>query len=287
MDRATRIALVLVLAELGCAHAGEPNLAEEVARLRQDNLAVRKRVQRLEQRFVELERLGSASKADPGLPGTRSLPVVKLEGPAPEVARQPPIRSSRSIPLEMPASPTAMMDERDSASELDAEQVSSGHASANRSYRLVGTRLVDLTKMRAVAPDRPARDRKGNQIIAEYEAARALYEGGRLGEAEAAFARFVTRHPTHDYADNALYWRGEAAYDLGHYANALAAFTEVVERYGGGNKAPDALLKVGLCYQRLGDVANARDVLTQLVSAYPEAGASNIARAKLVEPEGR
>ena len=90
-------------------------------------------------------------------------------------------------------------------------------------------------------------------------------------------------HPRHDYADNALYWKGEAAYDQRNFSGALAAFTAVVERYGGGNKAPDALLKIGLCYHNLGDAANARDVLTELIAAYPGARASDIARVKLAE----
>ena len=135
------------------------------------------------------------------------------------------------------------------------------------------------------APDRPDRSAKGQAIIAEYEAAMAIYKSGHPDRAEAAFAVFAQEHPEHDYADNALYWKGEAAYDQSHFADALAAFTEVVERYGGGNKAPDALLKIGLCYRQLGDIPNARDVLSELVAAYPSERASDIARVKLSELE--
>jgi tol-pal system protein YbgF len=112
-----------------------------------------------------------------------------------------------------------------------------------------------------------------------------VYRGGQLRAAEIAFDHFARSYPKHDYADNALYWKGEAAYDQAHYADALAAFTEVVKRYGGGNKAPDALLKIGLCYGRLGDPANAKDVLARLVAAYPDANATRIAREKLAELE--
>ena len=168
--------------------------------------------------------------------------------------------------------------------ELDEGWSSAAADTSSRTYRLVGAHLVEQTKTKGpVGPDRPQRDAKGRGIVAEYEAAMAIYKSGDFVQAEQAFEAFARRHPDHDYADNALYWKGEAAYDQQHYADALAAFTEVVERYGGGNKAPDALLKIGLCYETVGDLANATDVLTQLVAAYPGARASDIARARLAE----
>lgn len=159
-------------------------------------------------------------------------------------------------------------------------------AEAARSYRLEGSRLVQLTTRNGPpSPDRPERGGRGRAIIQEYEAAMAIYQSGQPERAESAFGEFARRHPGHDYADNALYWKGESAYDQRHYADALASFTEVVERYGGGNKAPDALLKIGLCYRKLGDLPNARDVLGELIAAYPAERASDIARVKLAELE--
>ena len=165
-----------------------------------------------------------------------------------------------------------------------------------RSFRLVGNRLAELSKTErkpegsgpepAAAPppsEKRPKARGNDAIIARYKEAMSMLQAGEAKAAEVAFADFVRDHPRHDYADNALYWKGEAAYDQRDYADALSAFTGVVERYGGGNKAPDALLKIGLCYQNLGDTANARDVLTELVAAYPGARASSIARAKLAE----
>jgi tol-pal system protein YbgF len=155
---------------------------------------------------------------------------------------------------------------------------------AARSYRLVGSELVQHTKTHGpIRPDRPDRRGKGRAIVGEYDQAMAVYKSGRLADAERAFAAFAERYPQHDYADNAIYWKGEAAYDQGRYSDALAAFTDVIERYGGGNKAPDALLKIGLCYERLGDAANARDVLAELIAAYPRARASDVARVRLAE----
>lgn len=277
---------------VGCAHraaAPESTLAapeDPMMQLRRDNAALRRRVQMLEDRVLHLEQRGApASAAAPAgasvagahtLPDGRELPVVRLS-PQGRTAAAPPPRS-RAEPREVEPGPAEPRPADDSAL---AEP-----GMASQSFRLVGSRLVDMTRTNAPAePDRPDRSAKGQPIIDEYEAAMAVYKSGQVERAETAFDDFARRHPRHDYADNALYWKGEAAYDQAHYADALAAFTEVVERYGGGNKAPDALLKIGLCYRQLGDVPNARDVLGELIAAYPGERASDIARVKLAEIE--
>jgi tol-pal system protein YbgF len=271
-------AWIIVLA-CGCARtaAAPPSTRapseDPITQVRRDNAALRRRVQMLEDRVLYIEQGGGrpdarAATGGHTLPDGRSLPVVRL-APPPRAAPPAPVRA----------------DDPHGADESDG-YVPAATSEAARSYRLEGTHLVDLTVQAGpAAPDRPDRSAKGQAIIGQYEAAMAIYKSGHAERAEAAFAEFAHEHPEHDYADNALYWKGEAAYDQDHWADALAAFTEVVERYGGGNKAPDALLKIGLCYRQLGDLPNARDVLTELVAAYPGERASDIARVKLTELE--
>jgi tol-pal system protein YbgF len=268
------IAACIVVLACGCARTAAapqttraPLTEDPLTQLRRDNAALRRRVQMLEDRVLHLEGRGGADPyaGSPGraagahtLPDGRSLPVVRLAPPTPK-------RSARA-----PA-PSAEPEPEPEAADDDDGYVPARAPEAARSYRLDGSRLVELTVQAGpAAPDRPDRSARGRAIVDEYQAAMAIYESG---------------HPDHDYADNALYWKGEAAYDQRHFADALAAFTEVVERYGGGNKAPDALLKIGLCYRQLGDLPNARDVLTELVAAYPSERASDIARVKLSELE--
>lgn len=295
----------------GCAHAQavpiEPVSQDEMTALRRDNAALRRHIADLEDRVVRLEHGSGMGGAD-----DRDLPVVRLAPPKraeskvraeAEDAPRVPLRKARSRTLgDLPNSaspPESWSDDDAGFTESDAGQGPPGASSlqsgkgagqgtaGQTSYRLVGDHLVEMTKKNAPKrPDRPARDAEGNAILTEYETAMALYKAGEVAGAERAFELFAREHIKHDYADNALYWKGEAAYDQQHFDEALQAFTEVVERYGGGNKAPDALLKIGLCYGRLGDVANARDVLTGLVDAYPDTRASDLARARLAEPEG-
>jgi tol-pal system protein YbgF len=296
--RSPTAAWIVLLALTGCATAAAAPQStsapseDPMMQLRRDNASLRRRVQMLEDRVLYIEErgggerspgaaLGAASSAgEHTLPDGRALPVVKLAPPARRPA--PPTPRARQDEGEPELDPETPAD----PDEDGAGYVPGATSEAARSYRLEGTRLVDLTVQAGpAAPDRPDRSAKGQTIIAQYEAAMAVYKSGHVGRAELAFAEFALEHPGHDYADNALYWKGEAAYDQDHYADALAAFTEVVERYGGGNKAPDALLKIGLCYRQLGDLPNARDVLTELVAAYPGERASDIARVKLEELE--
>lgn len=294
--------LAVALICVGCAHtarsAGDPATTPNdaidpaVAAMRRDNAQLRKQVASLEDRVVRLERAQRSDESAGAVPSDRELPVVRLEPPSVPVERDdPPPKKSRTpkkIARSLGAVPNSgaiddLIVEEDSIASLPAE---AGPRDPGKSYRLVGNRLVELTKANAPKrPDRPARDKQGTVQLTEYEAAMALYKAGELAGAERAFELFARSHPKHDYADNALYWKGEAAYDQGEWDAALSAFTEVVERYGGGNKAPDALLKIGLCYGKLGDAANARDVLSQLVAAYPDARASDIARVRLSELE--
>ncbi len=290
---ACRRLLVIAMLGIGCAHASatptEVVSPEELAALRRDNATLRRHVADLDDRVVRLEH-GSGNAASEG----RDLPVVRLAPPG-ETGRkgrdrngaavQPRGRAGRTLgDLPNSAAPAEAWDDDDHSGLGDID-VGAGPGGVGGSYRLVGDRLVALTKAKApTRPDRPARDAAGNAILTEYETAMALYEAGEVAGAERAFDIFAHAHPEHDYADNALYWKGEAAYDQQRFDDALGAFTEVVERYGGGNKAPDALLKIGLCYARLGDNANARDVLVGLVDAYPNARASDLARARLAEP---
>ncbi len=296
---APRLALCVLALLPACAHVGGARPGHTPAQtgddesvidaLRRDNAAMRRRLAELEDRVVRLEHDVDRS----GVPDDRDLPVVRLRPRAdaaePEAPAPPPRRVTAKTLGDMPNSgaPEEAWDDDDGAALGAAEPTRAGGGGEGGSYRLVGSHLVQMTKEKAPKrPDRPPRDAEGTAVVTEYETAMALYKAGEVAGAERAFELFARAHERHDYADNALYWKGEAAYDQEQFDEALTAFTEVVERYGGGNKAPDALLKIGLCYGKLGDEANARDVLTGLVEAYPDARAADIARNRLAELGG-
>jgi tol-pal system protein YbgF len=112
---------------------------------------------------------------------------------------------------------------------------------------------------------------------AQYREALRHLSDHRLDDALAGLARFVSEHPDHPYADNALYWRGEIEYAQRDYPRALRSFGDLLRRYPRGNKVPDALLRIGLCYRQMGDSARARRVLDRLRMQYPDSVAARMA----------
>ncbi|MEZ4465581.1 MAG: hypothetical protein R3F43_14180 [bacterium] len=60
--------------------------------------------------------------------------------------------------------------------------------------------------------------------------------GPARAAAESAFAAFVERYGTHDYADNALFWIGQVQFDEARFQAALATFHRVVTEHPAGNK---------------------------------------------------
>jgi len=111
----------------------------------------------------------------------------------------------------------------------------------------------------------------------DYRKAYELTTKSRYPQAQKKFEAFLTRWPSHQLADNALYWLGECLYAQKQYLAALQAFQRVIRDYPDGNKVPDAMLKTGLCYQNLGEPTQARKVLLQVAEIYPGSGAAGIA----------
>ena len=91
----------------------------------------------------------------------------------------------------------------------------------------------------------------------------------------------MENYPSHDLADNALYWIGESFYVEQDYKGALSKFSEAAERYPRANKAPDAMLKAAFSYFELGDKKSGVETLNKLINAYPDSEAASIAKKRL------
>jgi tol-pal system protein YbgF len=133
------------------------------------------------------------------------------------------------------------------------------------------------------APEPQAAPRS-DEASEEYKAAVELVKGGSYANAVAALSAFLTKHPRHDFADNAQYWLGEVHYAQKDYPRAIVEFRNVIETYPRGNKVPDALLKVGYCYGALGQAEKSRAVLEQVVNLYPKTEPALIAAKRLETP---
>ncbi len=117
----------------------------------------------------------------------------------------------------------------------------------------------------------PAKPPKAPAVSAEtlYRKALAAYQENKYSEALPLFMRMAQQHPTHDLADNALYWAGECHYAEKRFQESIQIFKNVVLKYPDGSKVPDALLKTGYAYLSVNDKANARIFLKEVIKSYP------------------
>ncbi len=114
-----------------------------------------------------------------------------------------------------------------------------------------------------------------------YEAAINQLKRGQFDVAEAEFANFLQRYPTHNLAGNAQYWLGETFYVRGAYRQAAEAFLTGYSTYSGSTKAPDSLLKLGMTLAALGQQEQACATLGELNRRFPSATQAVKQRAQL------
>lgn len=109
--------------------------------------------------------------------------------------------------------------------------------------------------------------RRGLSLIREQKLQQALVE----------LEAFVSEHPTHPYADNALFWCGEIHYLRHEYDRALQYFGRVEKLHPWGNKAPDALYRMGQIHLRRGDTVRARAYFEKVREQFPDTAAARLA----------
>jgi tol-pal system protein YbgF len=109
--------------------------------------------------------------------------------------------------------------------------------------------------------------RRGLSLIREQKFSEALLE----------LDAFSSAHPSHPYADNALYWCGEIYFLRHEYASALRYFERIEKLHPWANKAPDALYRMGQIYLRRGDTARAQAYFEKVREQFPDTAAARLA----------
>jgi tol-pal system protein YbgF len=105
--------------------------------------------------------------------------------------------------------------------------------------------------------------------MAQFQEAYRAYTNARYDESLAGFSKFVAANPGHEYADNAVYWRGECLLAQGKLLQAVGEYERLLARYPRSEKAPAVLLRIGFVYDKLGDLEKASDYYFKVVDGYP------------------
>lgn len=193
--------------------------------------------------------------------GDDSRPVLRLYGP-PET--RPALRTDGIAALAGPEAPSVV-----AAPPVGA--LGRLVVTADAVPAIPATPITVAPRAASTAPG-PA-----DPAVLDYQAALRLVSERQLDLALAAFATFVAAHPTHAYADNALYWRAEVFYARHDWTAAVRELETLLLRFPSGSKVPDALLRLGMCWERLGDSGRARTYFERVLAEHPLSTAAHMA----------
>ena len=137
---------------------------------------------------------------------------------------------------------------------------------------------ADVPDLPAFVEPAPAQAPQAPEVSVEgYRRGLSLVREQKFSEALVELEAFSTAHPSHPYADNALFWCGEIHYLRHEYARALQYFERIEKLHPWGNKAPDALYRIGQIYLRRGDTAGAQAYFDKVREQFPDTAAARLA----------
>ncbi|MFW2386719.1 MAG: tol-pal system protein YbgF [Polyangiales bacterium] len=132
----------------------------------------------------------------------------------------------------------------------------------------------------AVEPEPPAARKRPEVSVEGYRRGLSLIREQKFSEALVELDEFAAAHPSHPYADNALFWCGEIHYLRHEHARALEYFQRIEKLHPWANKAPDALYRMGQIYLSRGDTARAQAYFDKVREQFPNTAAARLALRK-------
>jgi TolA-binding protein len=153
----------------------------------------------------------------------------------------------------------------------------------------LGARAIDLPRRQPASeepePDvdstAPAGAPSGASVEDTYQWAQGRLREGRYLEAIAVLEDIVERSPSHELADNAVYWIGWAHARRDDHQLAVDVWQRLPLRFPHSDKVPDALFGMAESHESLGEPAVAETLYEQLVAQHPKAEKVRDARKAL------
>jgi tol-pal system protein YbgF len=101
------------------------------------------------------------------------------------------------------------------------------------------------------------------------------FEAARYNDAIEVFKRLTQTFPTHDRADDAVYFRGQAYTNLKDWDHAIGVYQQLYDKYPDSSLADDGLYFAAVAAQQLKNCTEARTYLDLVKKKYPK---SNVTR---------
>ncbi|MBX3154553.1 MAG: tetratricopeptide repeat protein [Deltaproteobacteria bacterium] len=96
------------------------------------------------------------------------------------------------------------------------------------------------------------------------------FEAGRYNDAIEIYKRLTQTFPTHDKADDAVYFRGQSYVKLKDWEKAIGVFQTLLDKYPEGSLTDDGLYFAALAAQNLKQCSEARTYLNLIRTKYPK-----------------
>jgi TolA-binding protein len=100
------------------------------------------------------------------------------------------------------------------------------------------------------------------------------FEAARFNDAIEVFKRLTQTFPTHDRADDAVYFRGQAYTNLKDWDHAIGVYQQLYDKYPDRARADDGLYFAALAAQQLKNCTEARTYLGLVKQKYPKSNVS-------------
>jgi tol-pal system protein YbgF len=98
----------------------------------------------------------------------------------------------------------------------------------------------------------------------------AAFEAGRYNDAIDVFKRLSQTYPTHDRADDAVYFRGQSYTNLKDWDHAIGVYQQLYDKYPDSPLADDGLYFAALAARELKNCTEARTYLGLIKQKYPK-----------------
>ena len=96
------------------------------------------------------------------------------------------------------------------------------------------------------------------------------FEAARYNDAIEIFKRLTQTYPTHDRADDAVYFRGQAYTNLKDWDHAIGVYQQLYDKYPDSQVADDGLYLAAVAAQQLKNCTEARTYLDLVKKKYPK-----------------
>ncbi|MBP8976273.1 MAG: tetratricopeptide repeat protein [Bacteroidetes bacterium] len=146
--------------------------------------------------------------------------------------------------------------------------------------KVIEAKVNEVTSQAAIVSVEPQRKKLAADTVTYDQAIRLYYER-RYTEALQIFQTLLANGVSEPLADNCYFWMGVCHFQRGRIGAAMSSFVAVT-KFPSSDKNESALFMLGQCYERLGNLKLAQSMFQTLLEKYPETSLRGVAEQKLL-----